>query len=144
MLDQIEDRIAKDLAEHHHYPFGREIYIDIFKNFSHFPISLQDLNIKDQGTTITYLALVILHCFDHERTEFLSFYKKILKELKESPVAKIRYNLAVETYLGCVLYHYHPVDIKNILSAVQVDDIFNDKERYEYEIKKKTVLLYTI
>jgi hypothetical protein len=144
MLDKIEYRIAKNLAEKHFYPYGREIYINIFKNFSHFPLSLKDLNIKDQGRTITFIALVIFHCFDHEKTEFISFYKKILKELKTSPVAKIRYNLSVETYLGCILYYYHPVDIKNILSSVQVDNIFNDKERYEYEIKKKTVLLYTI
>ena len=144
MLDKIEYRIARNLAENHHYPYGREIYINIFKNFSHFPLKLQDLGIQDQGTTIIYMALVIWRCFDHGKTEFSSFYKKILQELKESPVAKMRNNLAVETYLGCVLYYYHPVNIKNILSTTSVNDIFNDKERYEYEIKKKTVLLYTI
>ncbi len=144
MLDKIEYKIARNLAEKHHYPYAREIYINIFKNFSHFPLVLQDLGIQDQGTTITYMALVIWRCFDHEKTDFLSFYKKILQELKESPVVKMRYNLAVETYLGCVLYYYHPVNIKNILSTMEIDDIFNDKERYEYEIKKKTVLLYTI
>lgn len=144
MLDKIEYRIARNLAENHHYPYAREIYINIFKNFSHFPLVLQDLGIQDQGTTITYMALVIWRCFDHGKTDFSSFYKKILQELKESPVAKMRYNLAVETYLGCVLYYYHPVNIKSILSTMEVDDIFNDKERYEYEIKKKTVLLYTI
>lgn len=144
MLDQIEYRIAKKLAEHHFYPYGREIYINIFKNFSHFPLKLKKLDIKEEGTTITFMALVILKCFDHVKTDFPGFYKKVLLELKESPAAKLRYNLAVETYLGCILFYYHPVDIKNILSAVQVDDIFNDKERYEYEIKKKTVLLYTV
>jgi len=144
MLDTIEYSIAKKLAEHHLYPYGREIYVNIFKKFSHFPLNLKDLGIEDQGMTITFMSLVILHCFDHKKTDFPVFYKKILQELEDSPVAKMRYNLGVETYLGCVLYYYHPVDIKNILSAVQVDDIFNDKERYEYEIKKKTVLLYTI
>ncbi|MCK4559862.1 MAG: hypothetical protein KAV45_08775 [Calditrichia bacterium] len=144
MLDKIDYRIARNLAENHHYPYAREIYINIFKNFSHFPLKLQDLGIQDQGTTITYMALVIWRCFDHGKTDFSKFYKKILQELKESPVSKMRYNLAVETYLGCVLYYYHPVNIKNILSTMEVDDIFNDKERYEYEIKKKTVLLYTI
>ena len=144
MLDQIEYRIANDLAEHHFYPYGREIYIDIFKNFSHFPFRLKDLGMTEEGKTITYMALVVLSCFHKEKNDFISFYKKILNELKESPVSKFRYNLAVETYLGCLLYYYHPVEIKNILSAVQVDDIFNDKERYEFEIKKKTVLIYTI
>jgi hypothetical protein len=144
MLDQIEYRIAKNLAEHHHYPYGREIYINIFKRFSHFPLKLQDLNINDQGTTITLMSLVIYRCFEYGKKDFPELYKKILEKLKDSPVAKIRYNLAVETYLGCVLYYYHPVEIKNILSAVQVDDIFNDKERYEFEIKKKTVILYAI
>ena len=144
MLDQIEYRIARNLAEHHFYPYGREIYINIFKKFSHFPLSLNSLNIEGQGNTIIYLALVIFHCLDHEKTDFPSFYKTMLQKLKESPVAKMRYNLAVETYLGCILYFYHPVDIKNILSSAQVDEIFNDKERYEFEIKKKTVLLFTV
>ena len=144
MLDKIEYRIAKKLAERHHYPYGLEIYINILKKFSHFPLLLGDLDIKVQGTTITYMALVIFHCFDHKKTDFPDLYKKMLQKFKESPIAKMRYNLAVETYLACVLYYYHPVNIKNILSSVQVDDIFNDKERYEYEIKKKTVLLYTV
>ena len=144
MLDQIEYRIANNLAEHHFYPYGQEIYINIFKKFSHFPFRLKDLDMKGEGKTITYMAFVILHCFEHEKTDFLEFYKKILNELKNSPVAKLRHNLAVETYLSCLLYYYHPIDIKNILSAIQVDDIFNDKERYEYEIKKKTILLYTV
>ena len=144
MLDQIEYRIANNLAEHHFYPYGQEIYINIFKKFSHFPFRLKDLDMKGEGKTITYMAFVILHCFEHEKTDFLEFYKKILNELKNSPVAKLRHNLAVETYLSCLLYYYHPIDIKNILSSIQVDDIFNDKERYEYEIKKKTILLYTV
>jgi hypothetical protein len=144
MLDQIEYRIARNLAEHHFYPYGREIYVNIFKSFSHFPLSLKGLEIKGQGDTIIFMALVIFHCLDHEKTDFPSFYKKMLQILEESPVAKMRNNLSVETYLGCILYFYHPVNIKNILSSVQVDEIFNDKERYEFEIKKKTVLLYTV
>jgi len=144
MLDQIENTVARNLAEHHLYPFGREIYMNIFKKFSHFPILLEELNINGPGISIAYLALVVLRCFDQDKSDFLILYKNILQELKESPVAKIRYNLAVETYLGCVLYYYHPIDVKNILSSMDVKEIFNDKERYEYEIKKKTVLLFTI
>jgi len=144
MLDKLECSIAKKLAEHHHYPYGQEIYINIFKNFSHFPLNLQDLEMKDTGNTITFMALVILTCFQQKKSDFLSLYKHVLHALKESAVAKLRYNLSVETYLGCVLYYYHPVNVKNILTAVEVDDIFNEKEKYEYEIKKKTVLLYTI
>lgn len=144
MLDKIEYTIAENLAEYHLYPYGKEIYVNIFKKFSHFPLSLQKLGIDEQGKTITYMALVVRHCFGKEKTDFITFYRKILNELKESAVAKLRYNLAVEAFLGCVLYYYHPVDIKNLLSSLEVEDIFTSKERYEYEIKKKTVLLYTI
>jgi hypothetical protein len=99
---------------------------------------------RKEGKTITFLALVISECFKQEKSDFQSFYKNVLNTLKNSPVAKLRPNLSVETFLGCILYYYHPVDIKNMLSSVQIDDIFNDKEKYEYEIKKKTVLLYAL
>jgi hypothetical protein len=144
MLDKIEYTIAENLAERHLYPYGKEIYVNIFKHFSHFPLNLKDVGLEGHGTTITYLALVIRHCLGKEKIEFITFYKKILHELKESSVSKYRYNLAVETFLGCVLYYYHPVNVKNILSSIEVQDIFNSKERYEFQIKKKTVLLYAI
>jgi hypothetical protein len=144
MLDKIEYTIAENLAEHHLYPYGKEIYVNIFRNFSHFPLHLNDLGIKGEGTTITYLALVVRHCLGKQKSEFISFYKNVLHELKESAVVKLKYNLAVETFLGCILYYYHPVDVKNILSSIETQDIFSSKERYEFQIKKKTVLLYTI
>jgi hypothetical protein len=144
MLDKIEYKIATDLAEHHLYPYGKEIYVNIFRNFSHFPLKLKDLGINDQGDTITYLAFVVRHCLGKEKIEFLAFYKQVLQELKNSPAAKLRYNLDVETFLGCVLYYFHPVDVKNVLSAIELEHVFRSKERYEYEIKKKTVLLYAI
>jgi len=144
LLDKIEYKIAGKLAEHHLYPYGKEIYVNIFKNFSHFPLNLKELGIEGKGTTITYMALVVRYCIGKEKIEFLNFYKKILQELKNSSVASLRYNLAVETFLGCILYYYHPVDVKNILSSIEVQDIFSSKERYEFQIKKKTVLLYTI
>jgi hypothetical protein len=144
MLDKIEYKIAEKLAEHHHYPYGKEIYVNIFRNFSHFPLNLKDLELDGDGNTITYIALVVQHCFRKEQIEFLSFYKNILQELRESPVAKLRYNRPVETFLGCILYYYHPVDIKNVLSSIAFQNIFRSKERYEFEIKKKTVMLYTI
>ena len=96
------------------------------------------------GLFAIFLALVVLTCFQQKKSDFLDLYKNVLHTLKESAVVRLRYNLSVETYLGCVLYYYHPVNIKNILTAVEVDDIFNEKEKYEYEIKKKTVLLYII
>ena len=144
MLDIIEYTIAENLAEYHHYPYGKEIYVNIFRNFSHFPLNMKELEIEGQGKTITYMALVVRHCFGREKIEFFKFYKNVLQDLKTSPVAKFKYNMAVETFLGCVLYYYHPVDIKNFLSSIQVVDIFSSKERYEFEIKKRTVLLYTI
>ena len=144
MLDKIEYHIAKKLAEHHHYPYGQEIYVNILKHFSHFPLNLRDLGMKEEGKTITFLALVISECFKQKKTDFQSFYINVLDALNNSTVAKLRPNLAVETYLGCILYYYHPVNIKNVLSSVRVNEIFNEKERYEYEIKKKTVLLHAL
>jgi hypothetical protein len=144
MLDKIEYKIAENLAEHHLYPYGKEIYVNIFRNFSHFPLNLKDVGMNGTGTTITYMALVIQHCFNKEKIEFISFYKKILQEIKDSSVAQFRYNLPVETFLGCILFYYHPVNVKNVLSSIDVQNIFRSKERYEYEIKKQTVLLYTI
>ena len=90
MLDQIEHKVARNLAEYHLYPFGREIYMNIFNKFSHFPILLKDLNIVGPGISIAYIALVVLRCFEHEKSNLMKLYKKILQEVKDSPVAKIR------------------------------------------------------
>ena len=144
MLDKIEYKIAEELAEHHLYPYGREIYVNIFRKFSHFPLQLKDLGMEGEGRTITFLALVVSYCFGKEKIEFISFYKEILKDLKSSSVATLKYNLEVETFLGCVLYYFHPVDVKNLLSTIELEHVFRSKERYEFEIKKKTVLLYAI
>ena len=144
MLDQIEYRIAKRLSEHHLYPYGQDIYISIFRKFSHFPVNLEDLCINGEGKTITFLALVVETCMSNKKEEFIKFYNKILGILKEKSATCIQRSITVETLLGCILYYYHPVSIKNILSSLNVDELFNEKEKYEYELKKKTILIYTI
>jgi len=53
MLDKIEYRIAGRLADHHLYPYSRDIYTNIFRHFSHFPISIKELGIEGEGKTIT-------------------------------------------------------------------------------------------
>jgi len=60
MLDKIEYHIARNLADRHNYPFAQNIYISIFKSFSHFPIKLKDIGIYNEGNTITFMALVVL------------------------------------------------------------------------------------
>jgi hypothetical protein len=144
MLDEIEYRIAAKLAEHHLYPYGREIYINIFRKFSHFPLRLKDLGIKGDGLTITYMAYVILFCLDKKKETFLPFYNKIQSELAPVINRFYPYDISVETLLGCILFYYHPVEVKNVLSSLQVDSIFNEKQQYEYELKKKTLLIHAI
>ncbi len=144
MLDKIEYRVAAKLAEYHLYPYGREIYIHIFRKFSHFPLRLEDLGIKGDGLTITFMAYVTLFCFDKNKENFLPFYKRIVSELEPVIHSIFPYNISVETFLGCVLYYYHPVDIKNVLSSIEVNAIFDEKEQYEFQLKKKTLLIHAI
>lgn len=144
MLDKIEYRIAKKLSEYHFYPYGQDIYVGIFRNFSHFPLNLKDIDMDGEGKTITFLALVVHTCMLNQKEELFSFYYKILNILKEKAAAYLQQNITVETLLGCILYYYHPVEIKNVLSTLDVSDIFDDNEIYEYELKKNTILIYTI
>jgi len=144
MLDKIEYRVAAKLAEYHLYPYGREIYINIFRKFSHFPLRLKDLEIKGDGLTITFMAFVTLFCLDRKKGDFLPFYKKILTELEPILQRFFPYDISVETYLGCILFYYHPVEVKNVLASLHVDAIFDEKQQYEYELKKKTLLIHAI
>ena len=144
MLDKIENRIAAKLSEHHLYPYGRDIYINIFRHFSHFPIRLKDLAIDGEGKTITFLAYVVLVSLQHKRNTFLPLYKRVLSELQPKVTPYFPYNISVETYLGCILYRYHPVEIRSAFSSLDVTEVFNDKEIYEYELKKNTILIHAI
>jgi hypothetical protein len=144
MLDKIDYKIAKELSEYHLYPYALDIYLNIFKHFSHFPLKLKDIGIKGEGMTITFMALVILRCLDNHENDLHKQYDKILTEFKKSIAPYFPPNISVETFLGCLLFYYHPVDIKNILSTDAGDKIFDKKERYEYELKKKTILMFTI
>ena len=144
MLDRIEYRIANKLAEHHNYPYAQNIYINIFSRFSHFPLKLHDIGIKGEGNTITFMALVVLSCFDHKTKTFPDLYSAVLQKLKKQAASFFPQDIVVETFLGCILYYYHPANIKNILSTIEVSSIFNPKELYEYELKKKTILLFMV
>ena len=144
MLDKIDYKIAKELSEYHLYPYAQDIYLNIFKHFSHFPLNLRDIRIEGEGTTITFMALVILHCLGNHRNDFPEQYDKLLREFKNSIAPYFPQNISVETFLGCLLFYYHPVDIKNTLSTVNVDKIFDKNEQYEYEIKKETILIFMV
>jgi len=145
MLDKIEYHIARNLADRHNYPFAQNIYISIFKSFSHFPIKLKDIGIYNEGNTITFMALVVLKCLGREKNGFLDLYNDILQQLKLNVEQYFPQDIDVETFLGCALYYYHPVNIKNDLSSVDMlEKIFDEKQMYEYEMKKKTILMFTV
>ena len=136
--------VCSTLSEHHHYPYGREIYVNIFRYFSHFPLRLEDLNIHGDGETITLMAYVSLYCLERRKENFIPFYKKILTDLHPKITPFFPFNISVETFLGCILFFYHPVEIKNTLNSFETDPLFNDKEKYEFELKKRTVLIHAI
>jgi hypothetical protein len=144
MLDQIEYRIATRLADHHNYPYARDIYTNIFRSFSHFPVKLVDVGIAGEGETITLMALTVLTCFDTMEKTFSELYAVVLQNLKERAALFFPGNIAVETFLGCIIYYYHPADIKNILATMEVSEFFSKEEFYEFKFKKKTILLFIV
>ena len=143
MLDQIENQIARNLADRHLYPYAQNIYLDIFKAFSHFPLKLKDVDLDGEGHTITFLALVVKTCFDKKVSSFLHLYQEVLEKLM--PLSqKMVQDVVVETYLGCMLYYYHPVHLRSQLGKNSAAGFFSEKERYEYELKRKTILIFAI
>ncbi|MFC2088897.1 hypothetical protein ACFLSX_04785 [Calditrichota bacterium] len=144
MLDKIEFRIAKDLADRHFYPFAQNNYISIFRSFSHFPLNLKDVGITADGTTITYIALVVFRCKEQKKNEFSDFFNSILTKMKNEDAKDINRDITVETFLGCLLYYYHPAQLRNKLSSINIKNFMDEKHIYEYNLKKKTILLYAI
>jgi hypothetical protein len=144
MLDLIEYRIAANLSERHLYPYSRDIYINIFRHFSHFPIRLADLGVRGDGQTITFLAYVVMICLERKPKQFLSSYQDLVNDLQLKVKPFFPFPIAVETFLGCMLYFHHPVDIRNALSSFDTATLFNAKEKYEYDLKKNTILIHAI
>ena len=99
MLDQIESAIALKLADRHLYPYASNIYTNIFRAFSHFPLRLDDLEINDSGKTITYLALVIKTCQENHSTSFMELFDLVLVLMSERAEPYLIQNLKVETFL---------------------------------------------
>ena len=144
MIDIIDNHIAHRLAEKHNYPYAENIYVNIFKKFSHFPLKLSDLNIDGKGEFISFIALVVLKCFDYRQTKTGNIYQDILRQLKEEVQLLFPQDITVETFLGTVLFLHNPVNIKNELAHVDTELLFDSKQKYEYELKKKTILLYAL
>ena len=144
MLDKLEYRISKKLADHHFYPFAEHNYLNIFNAFSYFPINFKNIGINEEGKTVTFLALVVYYCFKNRKNNFNETYQAVLKELKEIAQPYFSQDIVVETFLGCVLYYFHPSDLKSKLSSIDASKIFNKDQKYEYDIKKKTILIYSI
>ena len=144
MLDKLEYRISKELADHHFYPFAEHNYLNMFNAFSYFPIDFKDIGIKEDGKTVTFLALVVYYCIKNRKNNFNETYQFVLKELREIAQPYFPQDIVVETFLGCILYFYHPSDLKNILSSINTAKIFDKNQTYEYNLKKKTILIYAI
>ncbi|MCK5033353.1 MAG: hypothetical protein KAS18_06950 [Calditrichia bacterium] len=144
MLDKLEYHIAKELADHHFYPFAEHNYLKIFNAFSYFPINFKDIGIKEEGKTVTFLALVVYYCFVYRQNSLNETYVRVLNELKKIAQPYFPQDIVVETFLGCILYHHHPSNINNILSSIATSKILDKNQTYEYEIKKKTILIYAI
>ncbi|MBN2423460.1 MAG: hypothetical protein JXR46_07965 [Calditrichaceae bacterium] len=146
MLDRIDYQIAEELAEHHNYPYAQNIYSDIFKAFSYFPISLSKLNIESESESIVFIALVIRDCLKrHGRNDdFELLFRKILSEMNYKAAEHMPQDITVETFLGCALYYFHPLDLRSSLFTIDLKRFFNNKQLHEYEIKKKTVFLFVV
>lgn len=144
MLDKIEYSIANRLAERHFYPYGQNNYINIFRKFSHFPIKLEDINLKGEGSTITFMALVVHKCFEQKHDEFMEFYQGVHDVLQNQAAKYFPQDIVVETLLGCILYYYHPTQIKSKISTLQINKYIDESHLYEFNFKKETVLMYAI
>lgn len=144
MLDKVEYRISKELAEHHFYPFAEHNYLNIFNAFSYFPIDFKDIGIKEEGKTVTFLALVVYFCFRYRKNNFNETYQSVLSELKEIAQQYFPQDIVVETFLGCILYYFHPSDLKSKLSSIEAIKFFNNEQLYEFDLKKKTILIYSM
>ena len=144
MLDKLEHKIAKDLADHHFYPFAEHNYLNCFNAFSYFPVNFKDIGINEEGKTVTYLALVVYFCFRNRKSSFEETFQVVLEKLKNLAQPFISQDIMVETFLGCILYYYHPSDLRNKISSINTSKIFNKEQKNEYELKKKTILIYSI
>ena len=144
MLDKLEYKIAKDLADHHFYPFAEHNYLNCFNAFSYFPINFKDIGINGEGKTVTYLALVVYFCFNNRKNSLEETYQVVLEKLKNLAQPFIPQDIVVETFLGCILYYFHPSDLKSKLASIDISKIFDTKQKKEYDLKKKTILIYSV
>ena len=144
MLDQIESNIAYRLSQKHNYPFSQNIYQNIFRSFSHFPLQLSEIGLPGPGKTITYMALVVYKCFEIDGITLINLYQNVLKELQPLVQPYYPQDCTVETFLGASLFYCHPSSVKNDLCNRENTYLFNDKQLYEFQLKKKTISLNII
>jgi hypothetical protein len=141
MLDQIESQIAYRLSQKHNYPFSQNIYQNIFRSFSHFPLQLSEIGLTGPGKTITYMALVVYKCFETDGVTLINLYQNVLEELQPLVQPFYPQDCTVETLLGTSLFYSHPSSINNDLCQKEITDLFNDKQLYEFQLKIKTISL---
>jgi hypothetical protein len=144
MLDLMDNRIAVELAEYHLYPFAQNIYHDIFWTFSHFPLPLKEVYPGGEGETITLVALVVSFCLKQPRNPFPELYQKALTYSRQKAQPHFPQDVTVETFLACLLFKYHPTDLHDAIVSLEAGSYFDDKQIYEFNLKKKTVLLNAV
>ncbi|HID39921.1 MAG TPA: hypothetical protein EYP36_10475 [Calditrichaeota bacterium] len=144
MVDQADYRVAKQLAERHFYPFAENIYINLFKAFSHFPLPIRIVSAGLEGETITLMALSVHTCFNSSNKAFDILFDSTSLKLKQLVSGFHPQDITVDVLFGCFLYYYHPSEIRNQLSSYPADQRLTEKQQYEFELKKKTCYIHIV
>jgi len=144
MIDQADLQVAHQLAERHMYPYAKDIYQSIFKRFSHFPVSLKDVNVKISGTTITVIAWAVLLSFQTRHSDFAELNERVNTALKEKIPPYFPQDPTIDILFGCLLYYYHPSQVRNALSMLDIHHLLDSQQRYEFQLKKRTLYIYII
>jgi hypothetical protein len=144
MIDQADQEIARQLAEHHMYPYAKDIYQAIFKSFSHFPISKKDIDLRIAGETITVMAWAALLSFQTDHTDFEDLHRRINAAIKEKIPPYFPQDPMIDILFGCLLYQYHPSQVRNALSILNIHEILDSQQRYEFELKKRTLYIHIL
>ena len=144
MIDQMDKTVARQLAERHLYPYSQNIYQSIFKYFSHFPVDLQDINIKGQGVSITVMAWSILSALQMRFRPFEILNTEIYAHIRSNIPAYFPQDPIIDVFFGSILFQYHPAQVKNALSLINAENRFDSRQLYEYELKKRTLFIYIV
>ena len=142
MIDQADLEVARQLAERHMYPYAKDIYQSIFKRFSHFPVGLKDIQLKISGAMITVIAWAALLSFRTKYSDFEELNDRVHTAIKEKIPPYFPQNPIIDILFGCMLYYYHASQGRNALSMLDINKMFDSQQRYEFQLKKRTLYIY--